>query len=272
MFNRFIISLILIPVVALLVFLGYIPFLVFICGICLLAAYEFWIMVAKMGFVPRKTFGNISITLILISIFFNNAKIAYINSGELTALIFTLSVLILFVYEVIKYDIRTAIPSLAVTFLGIVYLSWLPGHFLLIRDLRPDGFKLTLLLLALVWIADSAAYFCGQAYGSRKLSAVSPKKTVEGAIASVIAAIITVLLAKLIFIKVLKPIDIVALGILTSISAQFGDLAESLIKRSAGVKDSSSLLKNHGGILDKLDSFIFAAPIFYYYIKFFVIK
>ncbi|MBI5573779.1 MAG: phosphatidate cytidylyltransferase [Elusimicrobia bacterium] len=271
MFNRIFIALILIPVVFVAVYLGYIPFLIFICGICFLAAFEFWLLVLKMGFVPRKTFGNISILLILISIFFNGSKIASVVSNEATAMIFTLVILLLFVYEIIRYDIRTAIPSLAITFLGIIYLGWLPGHFLLIRDFRPDGFKFTALLLITVWIADSAAYFFGSAYGSRRLSLISPKKSVEGAIASVFASIITVFFAKLFFMNFLRPANVFSLGVLISISAQFGDLAESLIKRSAGVKDSSGMLKDHGGILDKLDSFIFAAPVFYYYIKFFVI-
>ncbi|PIU82768.1 MAG: hypothetical protein COS68_07725 [Elusimicrobia bacterium CG06_land_8_20_14_3_00_38_11] len=141
----------------------------------------------------------------------------------------------------------------------------------MIRDFRPDGFKLTILLLVTVWVADSAAYFFGSVYGSRRLSSISPKKSVEGAIASVCASIITVFFAKLFSMNFLRPADIFSLGVLISISAQFGDLAESLIKRSAGVKDSSNLLKDHGGVLDKLDSFIFAAPVFYYYIKFFVI-
>ncbi|MFH0947555.1 MAG: phosphatidate cytidylyltransferase [Elusimicrobiota bacterium] len=271
MFNRIFIALILIPVVFVAVYLGYIPFLIFICGICFLSAYEFWLLVAKMGFVPRKTFGNISILLILSSIFFNGSKIASVVSNDATALVFTLMVLLLFVYEIIRYDIRTAIPSLAITFLGIIYLGWLPGHFLLIRDFRPDGFKFTVLLLVTVWIADSAAYFFGSVYGSRQLSVISPKKSVEGAIASIFASVITVFIAKLFFIGFLKPADVFSLGILIGISAQFGDLAESLIKRSAGVKDSSTMLKNHGGILDKLDSFIFAAPVFYYYIKFFIL-
>ncbi|MDD5686818.1 MAG: phosphatidate cytidylyltransferase [Elusimicrobia bacterium] len=271
MFNRIFISIILIPVVVLAVYLGNIPFLIFICGVCFLAAYEFWVLVSKMGFVPRKVFGNLFIVLLIVSIFFNGSKIASFVSNETTSLIFTIAILLLFVYEILKYDIRTAIPSLSVTFLGIIYTGWLPGHFLLLRDLRPDGFKYTVLLLVTVWVADSAAYFYGSLYGSHALTPISPKKTVEGAIASVLSSIFVVFLAKIFWLNMLKPSDVFFLGVLTSISAQFGDLAESLLKRSAGVKDSSTLLKDHGGVLDKLDSFIFASPIFYYYVKFFIL-
>ena len=271
MLNRILLSVILIPVVCVAVYLGFIPFLVFICAICFLSAYEFWTLVEKIGFYPRKTFGNIVILLIVISIFFNGSKMASLISNEATSLVFTLSVLLLFIYEVIRFDIRTALPSLAITFLGVIYIGWLPGHFILIRDIMPDGFKYTIVLLATVWIADSVAYFIGTAYGVHPLSRVSPKKTIEGSIASIVASILTILIAKIFFLKGLNHSDIFFIGVLVSISAQFGDLAESLIKRSAGVKDSSKLIKNHGGMLDKLDSFIFAAPVYYYYLKFFVL-
>ena len=254
------------------VYLGYIPFLVLILGICLLSAMEFWGMTSKMGFAPRRWLGNVFILLVLLSIFFNNSKMASYFSNDITGLLMVIAALSIFIYEVIKYDIPTALPSLAVTYLGIIYLGWLPGHLLLLRDIRPDGFKFTILLMVMIWAMDSAAYFFGTAYGSHKLTPVSPKKSVEGAAASVVTSVIVLFIAKMFFITYLKPNDVFILGILTSVFAQFGDLAESLIKRSAGVKDSSTLLKNHGGILDKLDSFIFAAPIFYYYIRFFIIR
>jgi len=272
MLNRILISLVLIPVVLFTVYLGYVPFLVLMTGICLLSAFEFWEMVSKMGFVPRRLPGNIFIVLVLLSVFFNNSNIAAASSNDITGMLMAAAALALFIYEVIKFDIATAVPSLAVTYLGIIYLGWLPGHFLLLRDIRPDGFKFTILLMVMVWVMDSAAYFFGTAYGSHKLSPVSPKKSIEGSIASVAASVAVMFIAKEFFITCLRPNDVFLLGVLTSVSAQFGDLAESLIKRSAAVKDSSALLKDHGGVLDKLDSFIFAAPVFYYYIRFFILK
>ncbi|MBN1383555.1 MAG: CDP-archaeol synthase [Elusimicrobia bacterium] len=282
MLYRILIALGLIPVVLVAIYIGYIPFFVLICGSCLFAAYEYWILVSKMGFVPRKIFGNIIIFLVITSIFFSGQKFASFDSSETTTLIFTMSVPLLFIFEIIRYDIRTAIPALAITFLGIIYLGWLPGHFLLLRDLRPDGFKYTLLLFITVWSADSAAYFFGSAYGTHRLSRISPKKSIEGMVASIAGAIFVIFAWKFLtsiqplnksifYISSLKYSDVFFLGILISVSSQFGDLAESLIKRSAGVKDSSTLLKEHGGVLDKLDSFIFSAPVFYYYIKFFVL-
>jgi len=272
MLNRVIIALILIPLVFFVVYLGCMPFLVLILGICIMSALEFWDMVSKMGFAPRRMLGNIFIFLVLLSVFFNNSKIASYLSNDITGLLMVLAVLFIFIYEVIKYDVPTALPSLSITYLGIIYLGWLPGHLLLLRDIRPDGFKFTILLMVMVWVMDSAAYFFGTAYGSHKLTPVSPKKSVEGAAASIVASVVVLFIAKKLFIIYLKPNDVFLLGVLTSVFAQFGDLAESLIKRSAGVKDSSTLLKNHGGILDKLDSFIFAAPIFYYYIQFFILR
>lgn len=282
MVSRILIALVLIPLVLFAVYIGYVPFFILICAACLLAAYEYWILVSKMGFFPRKLFGNIIIFLIITSIFFSGQKFASFDSSETTALIFTMAVPLLFIFEIIKYDIRTAIPALAITFLGIIYIGWLPGHFLLLRDLRPDGLKYTILLLVTVWSADSAAYFFGSAYGAHRLSPISPKKSVEGMFASIVGAVLVIFAWKLLasiqpldknvfWISSLKYSDVFFLGVLISVSSQFGDLAESLIKRSAGVKDSSALLKDHGGVLDKLDSFIFAAPVFYYYIKFFIL-
>ncbi|OQA91609.1 MAG: Phosphatidate cytidylyltransferase [Elusimicrobia bacterium ADurb.Bin231] len=272
MLGRILVALLLIPVVFFIVYVGYIPFLVFICLICLLGAYEFWELVSGMGFVPRKTAGSIFVFLVIISIFFNNMGIASVLSNETTGMLMSLAFIFILSYEVIKQDLSVALPSLSVTAFGIIYTGFLPGHFLLLRDLKPGGFAYTILMLAVVWAADSAAYFIGTAYGKHRLSKISPKKSVEGSIASVIASVLVILAAKKFFIKEFTYNDVFILGILSSIFAQFGDLAESLIKRSAGVKDSSALLGNHGGILDKLDSFIFAVPLFYYYIKFGVIK
>jgi len=272
MLNRILIALVLIPLVFLVVHIGRIPYLVFVLGICIFSAVEFWNMVEKMGFSPRRWIGNSFIVLVLVSIFLNINNIAANSSHDITGLIMALAALAILIYEVLKYDMVTAIPSAAVTYLGIIYLAWLPGHLLLLRGIQPDGYIFTLVLMVMIWVMDSAAYFFGTAFGRHKLSPVSPKKSVEGSAASVVSSILVLFLARKFYLPYLKPNDVFILGFLTSLFAQFGDLAESLIKRSAGVKDSSTLLKNHGGFLDKLDSFIFAAPIFYYYIQFCVYR
>lgn len=129
------------------------------------------------------------------------------------------------------------------------------------------GREAVLLLLATIVISDSAQYYCGRAFGRRPLApAISPKKTVEGAVGGVIFGTAAMaLIGMRVFpathpaVLVLVAATIVALGII-------GDLFESLLKRSAGVKDSSALIPGHGGVLDRIDSWLFAAPIYYVFV------
>jgi phosphatidate cytidylyltransferase len=121
-----------------------------------------------------------------------------------------------------------------------------------------------LLLLAIIWIGDTAAYYGGRTLGRHLLAPkVSPKKTVEGAIAGLIGSLIVGLVGGTWFLRESLP-GLLWISLATAIAGQLGDLAESVLKRSAGVKDSSSVMPGHGGILDRLDSLFFATPIFYW--------
>lgn len=116
------------------------------------------------------------------------------------------------------------------------------------------------LLFAIVWLGDTAAYYCGKAWGRRKLARrVSPNKTWEGAIASLVAAILAAAVWGL-FRTGSVPGSLLMLAAVTSVAAQMGDLVESLMKRGVGVKDSGTLLPGHGGVLDRIDALLFAAP------------
>jgi phosphatidate cytidylyltransferase len=121
-----------------------------------------------------------------------------------------------------------------------------------------------LLLFAIIWIGDTAAYYGGRALGRHLLApVVSPKKTVEGAIAGLIGSLIAGAAGGRWFLH--EPLTmLLGTSAATAIAGQLGDLAESVLKRSAGVKDSSSIIPGHGGILDRLDSLFFAIPIFYW--------
>jgi phosphatidate cytidylyltransferase len=125
--------------------------------------------------------------------------------------------------------------------------------------------ELILLLFSIIWIGDTAAYYGGRALGRHLLaSKVSPKKTVEGAIAGLIGSVIVGTLGGVWLLR--EPwLNLMGISAVTAIVGQMGDLAESVLKRSAGVKDSSSILPGHGGILDRLDSLFFAAPVFYWF-------
>lgn len=156
----------------------------------------------------------------------------------------------------------------ALSLWGIIYLGGLGGYLILIR-LLPRGALATGLLLLNVWGYDICAYFGGIKLGRHKLAPlISPHKTVEGALAGALAAVILSLAATLIFPQHLAPLKAgtaVAFGLGVSLFSQLGDLLESALKRQTAVKDSGSLIPGHGGILDRFDSLWLAAPFAYYF-------
>ena len=150
-------------------------------------------------------------------------------------------------------------------FIGALYVGALYPYFALLRNMA-GGVRLLILMLAAVMAGDSGAYFVGGAIGRVKLMpAVSPSKTVEGALAYVVSSVAAVYILK-------GPLRVswsagtaAGFGVLVSVVAQVGDLAESALKRLAGVKDSGWLFPGHGGLLDRTDSLVFAAVFAYYY-------
>ncbi|MFN6567983.1 phosphatidate cytidylyltransferase [Nostoc minutum NIES-26] len=130
----------------------------------------------------------------------------------------------------------------------------------------PQGLTVTMLTFLCIWAADIGAYFIGKFFGKTQLSNISPKKTVEGAVFG-IAGSVAVALAGAYYLHFPRFIITgVALGLLIGIASLLGDLTESMLKRDAGVKDSGQLIPGHGGILDRTDSYIFTAPLVYYFV------
>lgn len=128
------------------------------------------------------------------------------------------------------------------------------------------GSDMVFLLFLVVWGADVAAYYVGSRLGRRPLAPrVSPKKTVEGALAGCAGAIAAAFLARATFMHRLEVSDCVLLGLVLGLSGLLGDLVESMLKRGAGLKDSAAIVPGHGGILDRVDSLLYAAPVLYYY-------
>jgi phosphatidate cytidylyltransferase len=156
---------------------------------------------------------------------------------------------------------------LAATLLGVVYVSWLLGHALSLRAL-PYGVEWIFLLVWITWIGESAAYFVGSSIGRIHLSPrISPAKTVEGAVAQLVASPLAGLVAHYWFFPSLPPLHALMIGLLLGIVGQAGDLAESLLKRSTGTKDTGRLIPGHGGLLDRLDSLLFNTPTLFYYAR-----
>lgn len=153
------------------------------------------------------------------------------------------------------------------TFFPVLFVG-LPFAFVVGLQVIPGtiGPDLLLLVMVCVTLSDAGAYYAGSAFGTHPLAPViSPKKSWEGAVGGVLAAIAGALLAHFWFFRRLPLAHAIALGVLLSTAGILGDLAESMLKRAAGVKDSSALLPGHGGVLDRLDSLLVAAPVLYYY-------
>ncbi len=132
-----------------------------------------------------------------------------------------------------------------------------------------QAFGLTLAVFLLIWATDTAAYVVGRAIGRRPLApTVSPKKTVEGAVGGVLGAALTAAALHLAAPSLLPPVHLAALALICGVVSQLGDLAESRLKRAAGIKDSGALLPGHGGVLDRFDALIVAAPLVYLYLRF----
>jgi phosphatidate cytidylyltransferase len=151
----------------------------------------------------------------------------------------------------------SVLADVAATVFGALYLGLPLGLLAALRiNGQGDGRLVLLLLLVTVVVSDSAQYYTGRAFGRKQLSpAISPKKTVEGAIGGR-------------YLFSAPPWTLVLLGTAISLLGIVGDLFESLLKRSAGVKDSSNLIPGHGGVLDRLDSWLFAAPVYYVFVRF----
>lgn len=147
---------------------------------------------------------------------------------------------------------------------AVIYIPWLLGYQIY---LRRQGYEWIIFLYGCVWASDSLAYYMGKGIGGRKLyEAISPNKTVAGAVGSIAGGALGAVILKTVFISsIALPLFTAAgLGIIIGAVTIIGDLVESMFKRDAGIKDSSNIFPGHGGILDKLDGVLFAGPVFYW--------
>jgi phosphatidate cytidylyltransferase len=149
-------------------------------------------------------------------------------------------------------------------FFGVGYVGFLGAHLLLLQQL-PEGSSWILVLTAITAGSDSGAYYSGRRFGRRKLCpAVSPKKTVEGAVGGMIAGVILAIIMALVLRLQVSWLFLAPAAILLTGVGIIGDLTESIIKRATSTKDSGTLLGGHGGVLDRVDSLLFAGPVLYY--------
>jgi phosphatidate cytidylyltransferase len=191
----------------------------------------------------------------------------FVAAGSTIALVF--AVIVPGLYYLFRFrDIPSVASRYSATVAGIIYAGFLTTFLAMLKRIDPRAYGDTVVLVLIVaWLADTGGYFAGRFLGKAKLyEAVSPKKTWAGLWGGLAGALVGVIALKLVVAHWLSWVDVVLISIPGCLLGQMGDLAESLIKRSVGVKDSGSLLPGHGGILDRIDAVLFIAPYVYGYL------
>lgn len=265
MINRILIALLGIPALMFIYYSGGIYLLALTNIIVGIGLFEFYRMSEAIGIKPYKNIGLVAGVLLPNIIYFKGIEV-----GVGALIIFLILILGI---RVINNQVENTSKDIGTTLLGVVYISLMFSHILLFQNLE-NGWKWLIATQIMVWLCDSAAYFVGMATGRKffkeGFSAISPKKSKEGAIGGIVFTIIGILLINRFFNLSVNNFAIVILGFFVSLVAQIGDLAESMFKREFKIKDSSRILGEHGGILDRFDSMIFVIPMAYYILKIFV--
>jgi phosphatidate cytidylyltransferase len=229
---------------------------------CLVALQEFFTLVKGRGFQPLPAVGVLVMALVFVEV----ARVGHRPWPPAMPVVMMVAVGAAAVGRVGTLADRLA--AVALTLLGALYLGALGGcmaALLLIPPVRSGPGRVAF-LMAVIMISDTAALFVGRAWGRHKLAPnVSPGKTVEGAVGAVVGGIPSALLVRAFAFPEMPIAHAVALGAVIAVVGIVGDLGESLMKRWAGVKDSGTLFPGHGGMLDRLDSLLFGAPVLYYY-------
>jgi phosphatidate cytidylyltransferase len=284
--KRVLTAAVLVPVVLLIVFKAPWPlFVLAISAVVILTLRECLNVTEAYGIKPFRWMSYVLAILVILTFTIANFSwlVPWFLRGVLSwsGLCYLLPV-IYGVSVVFRKDMRMAVPAAAMSAFGVIYIAASLGLLIRLRHL-PQAEYLIVFILISVWGGDIAAYYVGKNIGKHKLApVVSPNKTWEGAIASVVASVGIALLVfhfrdsiNALFTHepdapTLQPdrlgwAEIVLLGLITNVAAQFGDLFESALKRGAGVKDSGTLLPGHGGMLDRIDALLFAVPVVWYY-------
>lgn len=258
--NRLFATLIFIPIFYIIIkhFSPFVFFLI-VSGSILIGQYEFYRFYYKEAMLPQIILG--------LSLGFFISLSFYMRDHFSQGAVITTMIVTIMIYQVFfKREVKDGLLDSAIILFGVIYIGWLMSHLILLRN-SINGRFLIIFLFLITWGCDAGAYYAGTYLGRTKLSPlISPNKTIEGTIGGLASSIILALAGRAWFLHSISERDALTLGIFLGTLGQLGDLAESLLKRSAGVKDSSNLIPAHGGLLDKVDSLLFTAPALYYYL------
>lgn len=253
--TRILSALVILPVVLFCAWFGHPWLTVLVAFVLSLGALEF----ARLG----RRAGHSTAPAIAVAIAGLLALERGFCGGRYQPLLLALALLAPATWYVFHARLPTRLEAWGLTFLAALYVGFLGSHFVALRAMD-NGFWWLALGVATVWISDTGAYLVGRLWGSRRMAPhISPRKTWEGAVAGLLAALAAGLLLS--WPAGVATVHGLAIGAIVGVVSPLGDLAISVIKRQVGVKDSSNLIPGHGGMLDRLDSLLFAAPLVYYY-------
>lgn len=275
--KRVITTLVIIPLPVAAIWFGEPWFTALMAVVAVLGVMEFYRLAVASRASPLVHIGVVLTLLFIISR--NPDLLSFLaprfDPGLLIPLLLMLAIALPMLWLLIRPRTGVAFVNWAWTLGGILYVGWLLSHLVSLRGMT-DGMNWVFLVILANAASDTTAFFIGRSFGRHRLAPrISPNKTWEGALAGVVGAMVFSLLftAPRLFAAT-NPLYVegficwqaLSLGLLVSVFGQLGDLAESLLKRHAGVKDSGSLLPGHGGVLDRMDSIIFAGIVVYYYV------
>jgi len=266
--RRVLSALVFLPLIFLVTWFGgpgdpvYPAFSLLVAAAAALGALECYGMMGLSKRHPLTIFGLVWVLLFILVAHFE---------GNYTAPLLASAVGFSLVWLFLRSSVKDAAINWAWTLAGIIYIGWMLSHFIPLRGLEIGGLDVgrdwVLFTLLATFAADTTAFFIGRAWGRHPLAAkISPGKTWEGTVGGYVAAIVAVFILAAILPNIPIYWHIALLGALSGIFAPLGDLAESMLKRSAGVKDSGTLIPGHGGLLDRLDSILFTVVVVYYYV------
>lgn len=224
--------------------------------------FEFFTIIEKKNIFVYKYIAILIGMLVPIIIYLQHGYEGYFTAEPFYIVI---ACLFIFILQFTRKDSSQALASIAVTLLGLLYIAWFFSFFVKLKFL-PHGTLLVAFVILVTKMGDVGAYLVGNAFGRHSLiPRISPNKTVEGTIGGLIFSVMSAMACKS-FLPFFHNAHLLTLGVLLGVLAQVGDLAESLLKRDCSAKDSGKSLSGFGGVLDLMDSLIFTAPIFYFYV------
>jgi len=264
-----------IPFLIPIIWVGSVPFFLLVLGLCLLSYWEYANM-AELGGYPNQLYVGMAGTVLMVLALYLDGAVPWgpIHRGPSPLFVLMVWTFFSFIREFIRWDKGHSLLRIITSLTGVILCALFLGHLMLLRDLRlvagdgmrPVGREIFFFLVLVIWSVDVGAWLIGRAWGRIKIAPlISPGKTLEGSLAGTLFGCLVGWLFQSIFMKnILSTQEGLFFAVIISLTAQFSDLVESLLKRSFGVKNSSELLPGHGGILDRFDSFLFSAPFFYY--------